>query len=367
MRLMVVDVITNIKSNIINDFTNFVKRLNVGYVDKYDNILHKIMFVQTYQYLDKIDPIYEYLINLSTPKVREILDIPKSIVDIERIKYQLKGDKGDKGDPGLDGVDGLNGKSLYELMVDAGKFTGTLEEFLEYYTKIKNNFPLLESLQELEKEKLVTDSVYNIIYNNPFLSQDERGTLHGYKNIYDLSYSTLYNKIVELSVNSDISEENKELLISLYLDYSKKYVDYITAQEGINYNLINKVNQRVSNLENGSNCVFRIIEEDVYNSLPTPEKDVLYFITETIDYILTEIPSDLIILKDGLNHTIIATDAYTVIGTGGINTGIYSFELSLNFGYKWSDGTLSNKTVTYTIIENTTWVFGSTFPITFNN
>ena len=60
---MAVNVITSIKASVIKDYENFVKRLNIGYVDNYDNILHKIMFIQNYQYLDKIDPIYEYLIN----------------------------------------------------------------------------------------------------------------------------------------------------------------------------------------------------------------------------------------------------------------------------------------------------------------
>ena len=60
---MAVNVITSIKASVIKDYENFVKRLNIGYVDNYDNILHKIMFIQNYQYLDKRDPIYEYLIN----------------------------------------------------------------------------------------------------------------------------------------------------------------------------------------------------------------------------------------------------------------------------------------------------------------
>lgn len=60
---MAVDVVTSMKTSVIKDYTNFIKRLNIGYLDNYDNILHKIMFIQTYQYLDKIYPIYEYLIN----------------------------------------------------------------------------------------------------------------------------------------------------------------------------------------------------------------------------------------------------------------------------------------------------------------
>lgn len=51
------------KLSIIKDFDNYLKRLNIGYQDDYSSILNKITFVQAYASLDKIDPIYEYLIN----------------------------------------------------------------------------------------------------------------------------------------------------------------------------------------------------------------------------------------------------------------------------------------------------------------
>ena len=57
------DAIANMKINIIEDFTAYVRALNIGYVNDYSYILHKISFVQTYSSLDKIDPTYEFLIN----------------------------------------------------------------------------------------------------------------------------------------------------------------------------------------------------------------------------------------------------------------------------------------------------------------
>lgn len=60
---MVVDAITNMKLSVISDFNALIKRLNIGYIDDYSIILHKIMFIQIYRSLDKIEPIYEYLIN----------------------------------------------------------------------------------------------------------------------------------------------------------------------------------------------------------------------------------------------------------------------------------------------------------------
>lgn len=53
----------NLKVKVIKDFDKFLKRLNKGYKDDYSMILHQISFIQTYQSFDKIEPIYEYLIN----------------------------------------------------------------------------------------------------------------------------------------------------------------------------------------------------------------------------------------------------------------------------------------------------------------
>lgn len=60
---MVVDAITNLKKKVIKDFDKFLKRLNKGYVEDYSMILHQISFIQTCQYFDKIDGIYEFLMN----------------------------------------------------------------------------------------------------------------------------------------------------------------------------------------------------------------------------------------------------------------------------------------------------------------
>lgn len=60
---MAADAITNMKLKVIKDFDAFIKRLNIGYKDKPDMILHRIAFIQTYQALDKIDPVYQYLTN----------------------------------------------------------------------------------------------------------------------------------------------------------------------------------------------------------------------------------------------------------------------------------------------------------------
>ena len=58
------DAISNMKAQVISDFNNHIKKLNIGHPIDLTNTLHKISFIQSYQYLDKIDPIYEYLINV---------------------------------------------------------------------------------------------------------------------------------------------------------------------------------------------------------------------------------------------------------------------------------------------------------------
>lgn len=57
------DVVANTKLRVIKDFNKFLVRLNKGYVDNYDMILHRISFIQTCQYFDKLDGIYEFLMN----------------------------------------------------------------------------------------------------------------------------------------------------------------------------------------------------------------------------------------------------------------------------------------------------------------
>lgn len=46
-----------------------------------------------------------------------------------------KGEKGEQGEPGQDGIngqDGADGKSAYDLAIEKGLFTGTVEEYLEF-------------------------------------------------------------------------------------------------------------------------------------------------------------------------------------------------------------------------------------------
>mgnify|MGYP003590509178 CR=1 FL=1 len=57
------DAITNIKLKVIGDFDIYLKLLSIGHVADYSKILHKISFIQTYSSFEKIDPIYEFLIN----------------------------------------------------------------------------------------------------------------------------------------------------------------------------------------------------------------------------------------------------------------------------------------------------------------
>lgn len=60
---MSVDAITNMKLQVIKDFDYYIMMLNIGHNIDYSNILHKISFIQTYSSFEKIDPIYEFLIN----------------------------------------------------------------------------------------------------------------------------------------------------------------------------------------------------------------------------------------------------------------------------------------------------------------
>jgi hypothetical protein len=58
-----VDAISNLKLKVIKDYDKWLSRLNIGYKDNYDFILHEISFIQSYDSLDNIDRIYEFLIS----------------------------------------------------------------------------------------------------------------------------------------------------------------------------------------------------------------------------------------------------------------------------------------------------------------
>lgn len=51
------------KLKVIGDFDFYIKELSIGHSADYAKILHKISFIQTYSSFEKIDPIYEFLIN----------------------------------------------------------------------------------------------------------------------------------------------------------------------------------------------------------------------------------------------------------------------------------------------------------------
>ena len=59
------DVIANLKQDVIDRFQVFLARLGKGYIDNYSNILDEIAFIQTYTSYDvtAVPPICEHLTN----------------------------------------------------------------------------------------------------------------------------------------------------------------------------------------------------------------------------------------------------------------------------------------------------------------
>lgn len=57
------DVIANMKQQVIRDFSTYLRERNIGHDADYSKILHKISFIQTYSSLDSLDSIYEFLTN----------------------------------------------------------------------------------------------------------------------------------------------------------------------------------------------------------------------------------------------------------------------------------------------------------------
>lgn len=55
--------INDLKEKIIEDYTKFVKKLNVGYRIDYSTILNEINFVDTYLFVDNSRLIYENYMN----------------------------------------------------------------------------------------------------------------------------------------------------------------------------------------------------------------------------------------------------------------------------------------------------------------
>ena len=117
----------------------------------------------------------------------------------------------------------------------------------------------------------------------------------------------------------------------------------------------------------GDGYKHQFLEETAYNQLQEYKQDTIYMVYEPITWITVDKPINTTFTYDGLVHSLFTTDAYTVFGTGGSQVGTYTFTVRLNYGYKWTDGSLNNVVVVYTINEDTSdWVFGDTFPIRFS-
>ena len=137
---------------------------------------------------------------------------------------------------------------------------------------------------------------------------------------------------------------------------NKLFSDAIATIDG-------KIKDAIDKIQN-----FIIIEDDDYSLLTSYEKDVPYLIYEATDYVYVDKPISLIFDYDNTVHALASTDAYSVSGNGGSVAGIYTFVVTLNFGYKWKDETKTPIVITYTInpeVINTTWRFGDKFPIRF--
>ena len=116
----------------------------------------------------------------------------------------------------------------------------------------------------------------------------------------------------------------------------------------------------------GDGYTHRFLEETEYNALQEYKQDMIYMVYEPITWTTVDKPTNTTFIYDGLVHSLFTTDAYTVFGTGGSQVGTYTFTVRLNYGYKWTDGSLNNVVVVYTINKDTSdWVFGDTFPIRF--
>ena len=61
--IVVVDVLAEMKLKEIHDYEQLLYRIEHGYKDTYEHILEEIIFINHYSQLDKVDRIYQYLIN----------------------------------------------------------------------------------------------------------------------------------------------------------------------------------------------------------------------------------------------------------------------------------------------------------------
>lgn len=60
------DVIANLKLDIIQNFNTFIDRVNCGYIDNYSHILDQIAFIDSYSSLTNINTLTEFLTNEQT-------------------------------------------------------------------------------------------------------------------------------------------------------------------------------------------------------------------------------------------------------------------------------------------------------------
>lgn len=142
-----------------------------------------------------------------------------------------------------------------------------------------------------------------------------------------------------------------------------------TNAQGVIEILNSKIKELKDIIDNfkSSGYTIDLLEQTQYDALTTYDKDTIYFVYEPINYTKVDKPINRTIIYDGTTYALQSTDAYKVTGNGGSAIGVYTFTVTLNQGYMWSDGTLSDLTITYTIKEKPTgWVFGNVFPIILN-
>lgn len=129
---------------------------------------------------------------------------------------------------------------------------------------------------------------------------------------------------------------------------------------------IKALQDTINNMHN-SGYTIDLLEEDQYTALTKYDKNTVYFVYEPMVYTKIDKPVNRVIIHDGNTYALHSTDGYTVTGVGGSAIGVYTFTVTLNQGYMWTDGTLSDLTITYTIRDVPTgWVFGNAFPIILN-
>ena len=56
----------------IHDYEQLLYRIEHGYKDTYEHILEEIIFINHYSQLDKVDRIYQYLIDSDNDKFKHI-------------------------------------------------------------------------------------------------------------------------------------------------------------------------------------------------------------------------------------------------------------------------------------------------------